>query len=276
MFQIIVTSQDKTSDLIKLFTSLSTQNFKIQVIFVNQTGIELSEFYRPPCSRRLFSILEIKSVKCGLSEARNKAFTHIASNCLVAFADDDCWYSAGLTDAISNAFKGDDLDCLCVNVFDPERNKYLGNRPTDRRRVGLSNIFSLPISVGIFVKSDFILQHGIMFDEEYGIGASYGSGEETEFLYRMVIAGARIRYFGDLLVYHPAIDSHEKIDLLKTKNYATGFGRLNKRFLLDGNFSHLPYFIVHFLKSVLGVVIRPRSTKVYLARLSGILDGLRS
>ena len=145
-FQIIVTTQDKFVELVKLFDSLIDQNEVIEVIFVNQTGIDLSEFYQFSADADLFSIIEIKSPKCSLSKARNKALTHIRPNNIVAFADDDCWYSPNLLGEVATAFREHDFNCVCVNVFDPGRNKYLGDRPTGRKKVGLRNIFSLPIS----------------------------------------------------------------------------------------------------------------------------------
>lgn len=274
MFQVIVTSQDKISDLIRLFTSLSTQPIKTQVIFVNQTSLRLSDFFEAPERCDTFSILEIRSRKCSLSAARNKALPHILPGSIVAFADDDCWYSQNVVEKIWAEFASDSLDCVCVNVFDPERNKFLGNRPVDRRSVGLGNIFRLPISVGIFVCSDFLLSHNLEFNEDYGIGAKYGSGEETDLIFRMIICGAKVRYFGDIVVFHPAIESHENIDILKTFNYAVGFGKLNKKFFAAGYVVHFPYLLSHVCKSFLGILVKPRSRAVYMARLRGTLLGL--
>ena len=88
---IITTSIDRKSELQRFFQSINKQKDidlgSIQVIFVDQG--DNSEIFNQLDFR--IDKTRIKSNKCSLSSARNKALPYVR-NAIVAFGDDDCWY----------------------------------------------------------------------------------------------------------------------------------------------------------------------------------------
>ncbi len=57
------------------------------------------------------------------------------------------------------------------------------------------------------------------WDERLGVGSAGGAGEDVDFLYRLMRAGARVRYEPDALVHH------ERQDAAKRRATRTSYGR---------------------------------------------------
>lgn len=272
-FQVIVTTQGKFAEISRLFDSLFEQELSIEVIFVNQTDRSIEDIYYRSTESSDVCFIEITSESCSLSKARNLALKYLRDDSIVVFADDDCWYPANLFREVKARFTTD-LAALCVNVFDPDRKKYLGNRPVKIQKISMRSVFQLGISVGIFVSGSVVANNNLRFDERFGVGARYGSGEETEFLFSVLRIGSEVMYDGTLRVYHPVIDAIDYGDTEKVKNYAIGFSKLNKLFWKAGFYSTVPHLLNHTAKSVAGIFLNPRAHRVYVARLHGILIGL--
>lgn len=190
----------------------------------------------------------------------------------MAFPDDDCWYSEGLLLKIKIFFeKNPNVDFLCTRVFDPYTKRVLGLRPLTNKSIRFSNIFRLPISVGIFVRSECVLDNNLFFDESIGIGSGIQSGEETKFVSKMLLIGLKGIYIGGLDVYHEVSDSN--LDLIKEFEYAKGSGILLKEIFKEGGYTIIIEFIFIILSNFYALLFRNSKKKNYM-RLKGFFIGI--
>lgn len=273
---LILTSQDRCEDLDRFFKSLLAQkvDFDIELIFVNQGT------YNPISKLQLPSFIYYKLIDVGyslpLSTARNIGLRYVTGS-IVAFPDDDCWYEPLLLEKIRYYFSENiKIACLCTNVFDPLRHKSYGNRPTGlRQTVSFGNLFRLPISVGIFCRVEAMDVVGRRFDELLGAGTTLGSGEETEFIARLLKAGFQIEYDGCIQVYHQVME-YNAMDYIKYYNYGLGFGYLNGCLFRNGHLAVITYLIEMIIRSCAGFIFYINSQHkrdLYRNRLSGIVKG---
>jgi hypothetical protein len=275
---LIATTVDREKEVIRLLNSIKNQvcvDFYFDMILVDQLGIfnksTLDEFQSKSFNIRHIVVDKVIS----LSESRNIALSYVCSDSdIICFPDDDCWYSSEFFNSLKKCFEIYKTDIICTNVFDPLTVKRYGNRPYKHSKVGFNNIFSLPISVGIFIKARTYFKEPILFDLEYGVGTKFGSGEETKFIIEFLLSNYSAHYVGDIFVYHPVVD-YVSDDIVKYYNYGLGFGKLH-RFLVQNNcFYSLPNFINVVFRSFVGLIICRDSiaSKVYASRLKGLIKG---
>jgi glycosyltransferase involved in cell wall biosynthesis len=275
-FSLVLTSCDRVDDLFRFLAGLNKSQFtgSIEVIFVNQGQVLENLSARLPESVVLHC-LEIGH-KLPLSEARNLALMK-SNGDIIGFPDDDCWYSPTVLVSLHKLFEElPCIQCICTNVFDPDRGLSYGGRPIGTRRtVNFSNIFSLPISVGIFVRRGAFEAAGARFDESLGAGTVLGSGEETELIARLLESGADILYAGDVSVFHP-VPNYDQNDASKFHAYGLGYGYLSSKFVRKGHYIVMLNLINLIIRSLGGFVIfifNRKKRNVYQSRLNGILRG---
>jgi len=274
-FCLIQTAQKDRGVLERFYSSLlkGNSNCSISTIFVDQnTDIESKEFFKNIRQNDRFNIDVIHSLKnIGISEARNIGLQFLKKSNYVAFPDDDCWYSEGLLFKVKAFFeKNPNVDFLCTRVFDPYTKRVLGLRPVKTKPISFSNIFRLPISVGIFVRSECIRNNNLFFDESIGIGSNIQSGEETKFVSKMLLMGLKGIYVGSLDVYHEVSDSN--LDLIKELEYAKGSGVLLKEIFKEGGYTIIVEFIFIILSNFYALLFRNTRSKNYI-RLKGFFIG---
>jgi glycosyltransferase involved in cell wall biosynthesis len=142
----------------------------------------------------------------GLSRARNEGLS-LASGSLIAFPDDDCLYPEGLLRWIVSWFEiNAKYDILAVGSQDAS-GAPSGNRwPQDACDLRSVNVFRTTFSPSLFVRSGVARTQ--QFDIRLGVGAGtrYGSGEETDYILRMMRMGARGRFDRTRHIIHPRRD----------------------------------------------------------------------
>lgn len=278
-FDLILTARDRKRETLRFFSSLADQKgtMQVRVLFADQ-GLYLHSEALDLLSHRNDISLETREIPpCTLSVARNKAIKMGLRSHIVGFPDDDCWYAPTVLNSIQRIFdEQPGIQCVCTNVFDPDRGLSYGGRPVGIRvPVNFSNIFSLPISVGIFVRRATLASVGARFNESLGAGTVLGSGEETELIARLLNSGAKILYVGDISVYHPVPDYDEN-DARKFNAYGLGYGYLSSTFIIEGKYIVALNFMSVVARSLGGIIIflfNRRKRSVYWSRLVGILRG---
>ncbi|MDE2429551.1 MAG: glycosyltransferase [Burkholderiales bacterium] len=278
-FDLILTARDRKIETLRFITSLGEQQGALQVrlLFVDQ-GLRLRTEDIDSLLKKEGISLQVQGIlPCSLSVARNKAIKIGLSSRIVGFPDDDCWYGPNVLESILSIFDANPaIQCVCTNVFDPDRSVSYGGRPVGTRcRVNFSNIFSLPISVGIFVRREAFEAVGPWFDESLGAGTAFGSGEETELIGRLLESGAEILYVGDISVYHP-VPEYDQNDARKFYSYGLGYGYLASTFIKNGEYAvitHLSSVVVRSLGGVIFFLFNNIKRAVYWGRLIGVLRG---
>lgn len=144
------------------------------VTLVNQNGENKVEVLNT--EKQKIKIISMNDT--GLTKSRNKALLN-ASNQICILCDDDVEYLEGYESTILNAFK--QLPQASVIVFDIERLNY-NEKHISMDRIKKSPRFKSYGSVRIAFRRKDIINNKLFFDEKFGAGSIFSSGEETIFL----------------------------------------------------------------------------------------------
>jgi glycosyltransferase involved in cell wall biosynthesis len=265
-FSLIVATLDRPNDLKNLLESLVLQTYKdFQVIIVDQSDNKDS-FKIVDEYRFQLDIIYLHSEIKGLSIARNVGLS-LADGDIIAFPDDDCCYSANVLELVSKHFlENASYHIISTNSQASIRdNSKYHSAPSSIRELNVWNIFSTIISFTLFIRNNEI--NILKFDESFGVGAQFGSGEETDLILRLIKEGAKGCYFPDVMVFHPV----NKINSIERGyKYALGFGALHrKHFNLWAIKAH---FILYTLSSLLKILLF-RDIKMNYFLLKGKIKG---
>ena len=173
----------------------------------------------------------------GLSRGRNAALAaaladlgpnEAAESCVVAFPDDDCWYSDGVISSVAAILsRHPEISGVTARSVN-ERNLPSATRsPSTPLELTPRNLFrgSVGISYCIFLRLKVVQDVGF-FDETLGVGSGtpWGAGEESDYLLRAMRQGARLCYEPSICVHHP--DKAAIPDPSRFLAYARGHGRV--------------------------------------------------
>jgi len=139
----------------------------------------------------------------GISYARNAALPHVTAD-WVAFPDDDAEVAPDVIAQLRGTLeRHPDVAFVGAHVTYPD------GRPMqpgmDRRARALESppdVLRTTVSPGLFVRRDWITRAG-GFDERFGVGAPFPSGEESDLLFAILRAGGAGRYEPSIHVRHP-------------------------------------------------------------------------
>ena len=219
MISLITTTIDETlTDIRKLLRSLEIQNNRdFEVIFLNQTKNSLNYH---EC---LFQLHELFIPRTSLSHARNIGLNS-AKGSILGFPDDDCYYHVDTLDSVVKVFCNEKFSFLYANQLDPVTTESLQNMQfEDQEVIDLTNP-KCSNSITIFVKRSAI--HSFQFDQQMGVGAKYGSSEESDLLFRMIKSGERGVFASSVKVYHSFFDQYESTPSHKAFHYSLGLAHL--------------------------------------------------
>lgn len=246
--------------------------FDIEVIYVQQ-GTDQMRLLENICNVDL-QVLSIGH-PISLSKARNIAITYVSGD-IVAFPDDDCWYDTGTLKRVADYYNRNlEVKCICVNQFDPIKNAFHGNRPSNVScLINYDTLYRYPVSSGIFIRRA-VIESGIRFDESLGVGTKYGAGEETDFVRKIMDAGLKVMYLGSINVFHelPLVSLDESV---RQRNYSAGIGIVVKRGITGRHLGACAFLMKFIVFSVGGVIFNAFSVKkfIYIGRIRGLVTGL--
>jgi glycosyltransferase involved in cell wall biosynthesis len=200
------------------------KNFELIVVDQNTDG-RLEEIIKKYV--RFFKIIHLFSSP-GLSKARNAGLLHVSGD-IIAFPDDDCWYSSELLKDVIDIFNKNMVDGITGRID----SKGMGRFDRKEGLVNKFNVWERAISVSIFLKKDVIDSVGF-FDEDLGLGSDklMQSGEETDYIIRCIEKGFKIKYFPELIVNHPeSVPDFNDIKAYKRAyKYGIGCGYVLKQY----------------------------------------------
>ena len=273
MISLIVTTQgNRNTEFSRLLHSLENQeseDFELVVVDQSSDGIAIE----------MASASHIKSIgvfvgrQVSLSKARNIGLEHATAE-FVGFPDDDCWYPRTLISEVESKFRTDGVDCVTCNCFDPNENRYLSKRQAKRDELVISdfNAVKYIMSIGIFCKRS----EELFFDEEFGVGAKWGAGEESDLIFRLLKANQRIKYYRRILVYHPLAKIEN--NLAKVYQYGRGYGALISHTVGRGQYGCLADYAITLIRSTGAVLFyglrgKKDTSRYYSSRVKGMKDG---
>lgn len=221
----IATHQDNLH-IYKLVNSIDSNinNIKVLLVVVSQECEITYESQNP-----LLTIIFIDEVKMGLSKARNFALEYVSRNAISAeyimFPDDDSSFDQEFFinfPSILNSNK-----CFITLIYNTgTKDLYFGKKtkenklikPIDHQLIGSPNQIILYD----------LLKKDIVFNEELGVGAKYGSSEDLDLFLNLYLKGNSFVFTNKLYNFHPKkVAAYENVQLRdiirRFKNYSSGF-----------------------------------------------------
>ena len=160
----------------------------------------------------------------GLSWARNAGVRNSRGD-VIAFTDDDCLVDSQWLERIDAEFRADASLAVVggrVELKDPRDQRVSVRVHCERALVtSLKGITTLMIGCNLSCRRRLLDDVGY-FDVRLGSGAKIPSGEDWDFVYRSLKAGAKIVFSPDVLVFHDhGRRSHAEVESLRY-GYAIG------------------------------------------------------
>jgi glycosyltransferase involved in cell wall biosynthesis len=228
-FSLIVPTIARTDELRRLLESLTQQEFvDYEVILVDQNDDARLQDILDEFVERV-PLLRISSPS-GVSRARNNGLLR-ASGEIVAFPDDDCWYSPGLLKKIDRWFRDHPKYAIfAVGAVDeegvPSGNRWL----QDSCDLHPINVFRTTFCSALFLRRDAL--RTASFDEGIGPGSStiFACGDETDLILSILDSGFRGRFDRTWHIGHPRRDmlSHG-VSEGRAVSYGCGMGRVLRK-----------------------------------------------
>jgi glycosyltransferase involved in cell wall biosynthesis len=215
----------------------------------------------------IFPIKYLRSDKTGLSVNRNIGLSNSDGD-ILAFPDDDCEYEEDTLERVFDFFsKNTNFSFYTCNTKDKVKNGSIFNGPEFDSPVTLKNFMHTAISFTIFVRSSSM--RGFRFDEQLGVGADYGSGEESDLLlFLLKNKNSGFYHTGDY-IYHP----FKPLDSEKALYYGKGYGALHKKAVVSYHLYLIFFsFLFVLVKETFKLLFYPASPQRF-ATMKGRLYG---
>lgn len=217
-----------TMNLTDVGTLIKRMKVSSDCIVINQTNFDGVEYL----NYENINIKLISTSSRGLSKSRNLGLEMAKDTQFIYFCDDNFEFSDNYLDILNDACsKNVNCDGFIFRVFRDEGSDNLGFKEPPKR---LSYISALGVATPqIIINAKFLHKHGIRFDENFGSGSQFGSGEENILLFECLSKNAKIVGVDKILGYKRNIRPStwfKGFDLDFLFNKGAIFTRLSKRF----------------------------------------------
>lgn len=236
---LLATLGSREEELIRLFDSLANQKYKdFELIVVTQGN---HEKVKEILLNYSFEYKHVPMEGRGISIARNTGLPYVKGD-IITFTDDDCWYNENALQIVKEHFKKYDAEVLTFKHIDPDKNEYTKVYPNEKV-INFSKMDTLKqISFDIYIDVNKVEDYKNGFDERFGVGREYNSGEENIYLMDLYNKGyKKMCFFPIVIAYHPK----KECNYLDEKSFI-GKGPLFKR--LFGEKKGLVMFLIFGLK----------------------------
>lgn len=168
-------------------------------------------------------IVYIPLDKVGLSVSRNTAIEKCNGD-YIFILDDDVFFSFERMVSVVDLMSKDEVD---IGTF---YHKYTNGKTTKNKKHSFShNVFNIanPSSIDICLKRESIAASGVLFDEDFGLGTNYPSGEEMIFLSDCIKSSLKLKRYPIEVCIHPPVTSGS--DFYSTKEKISAKKAMFKR-----------------------------------------------
>lgn len=278
-FSIILATLDRSNCIQNSVDSILNQTYQdYEVIIVDQSNDDetkriFDEFYGES-NKVLYYKVNFK----GLSAARNYGIKKCTGN-YVCLMDDDAEYRDTFLENAKSVI--DESECSVVSglVIDKLTNNHFVKhmRNIDKCQINYKNI-GLCVSASLVIDRKKLKDIG-GFDEQLGVGAKFGSGEETDVILSLLNRHLKVVYSNKLVVYHPCPTQifDEKI-INRAYHYGLGEGAIYKKHSIINKRKYIFIFKLYksMFKSLIAILIyifNANKRKFYINRLISIIRG---
>lgn len=276
-FSFIIGTLNRSHELKYCIESLLAQDYQdFEIIIVDQSDNDKTEDLT-----KVFNSKQIKYYRVGfhgLSKARNYALERCSGD-FVCLTDDDAYYSKDYLSALKKHFEDNPNSIISGYMWNAVENidfidysKLKIDRSLSARQI----IRNCPSPAITFPKK--IVDEIGMFDEDFGVGAKYGAGEETDFLLRAFWHGYNTIYYRDIKVDHPHKDAlifkDESSEERKVYNYSFGIGAMyRKQFAIGKKSKLLIPWTEQLVKNTVKSILHRKNAKIVMNRF---IQGFKS
>lgn len=280
-FTFLVTTLNRPYLLERCLESLIKQtyrNFEIVVVDQsdsNETSIIVNKLKN---SYPGLVIIYIHSKVKKLSNARNIGIKS-ASGDFFCIVDDDAEYDKNYLSTAKDILDKYNPSIISGVIYDSEKEKFFVEQMKFKEDsfLNINEIFSICLSAGLVISRNIFNEIG-GFDEKFGIGAIYGSSEESDLLVRAINKGEKIYFTKKLILFHRLPEEQiNDTSILKSYNYAKGGGALVRKHWA----SNKMFFTKRAIKLIFGPFFRMigsrsdwKKIRMQYARLKGHLYGI--
>ena len=270
-FSLVLATLNRDKEVEIFLSSLINQvykNFEVIIVDQNKDGLidDIINYYS-----KFLTINHVKSVVLGLSLNRNLGLESVRGD-VIAFPDDDCEYPPNLLNDVYNKFLiNKEVDILTGSTIDKLTKYSYLKSPSNSVFVTPYNVFKTAISFTIFIKAS--ISSFSYFDNKLGVGAPFGSSEETDYLVGFLNSGLIICYYPDIIVFHPITNLNESTS--RTFNYALGFGAFHRKHLRGHNYYYAFRFMFFIFINIIRVSILNEPTKNWNSLKGKLLGFIR-
>ena len=156
----------------------------------------------------------------GLSKSRNCLLNHVYEGiCLIA--DDDVDFTDNFYEQIMESYRlYPDADIITFQIKTPEGEPF--KQYSTKNYIHTKKTLMRVASIEITFRANVIHENKLFFDEDFGLGSIYPTGEETIFLCDAIDKQLKLLYSPMPIVIHPKEHSNASysIDLFKAKGAA--------------------------------------------------------
>ena len=240
-FSLLIATLNRPEILKTCVNGLLNQTYdNYEIIIIDQSD---KEFRNDSIAEVDNRITYIHIDEKGLSHARNIGLQCVMGD-YVCLIDDDALYDENYLKIADEMICDIRPTALVGLLYDPVTNK----PATDLNdcKIGWKNVFKGLRSACMIIETGFLKL--VKFDEKFGVGSIYGSGEETDVLMNALHQGKTV-YFTRKIKMHHSNPSIEDIQLEKISSYAFGAGALYKKAVK--NYSLL-WGMYYFSRTVIG------------------------
>lgn len=237
--------------MINISIAVSTYSNRIERLVLKEyPNVEYVIVHQSPCDMpfEIRTILEnrsdvlyIPSETIGLSKSRNIAIKNSTGKYIIIM-DDDVDFSFDSMDKLTKHMDEDNVD---IGTY---YHKYTNGNTTKKKEYAFfHNRFNIanPSSIDICLRRESIVDSGVLFDEHFGLGTEYPSGEEMIFLSDCMNAKLLLKRYPIEICTHPPLTSGS--DFYSTKEKISAKREMFRR--VYGRLGGMVFFIF-FLKKL--------------------------
>ncbi len=179
----------------------------LEILISTMNGKFQSRAITPPAP---YILIDQISPDRGLAKSRNLAIEQSSGDiCLIS--DDDLGYMEGIEESILNAFRDNPTaDIITFEVQTPDNRPYKSYK-TEPFWHTKKSIMSVS-SVEIAFKKESFSRVNLKFDERFGLGGEFPTGEEIILLSDALSSGLKILFIPIPIVIHPIESSGKNYD----------------------------------------------------------------
>ena len=280
---VAIATLDRPDALLRCLDALlSGDVLPAEVIIVDQSWNDATRSVVEQRQVNPVPIIYIHQERRGLSASRNAAIAR-ASCPVFAVTDDDCVPDRGWIAAINRTFASPAAPDAMTGRVLPLGSDVSGLYVISLRESTMRTEFSgkiVPWLVGtggnFAVKCEWFTRIG-GYDERLGVGSPGKAAEDADLFYRLLHAGAHMRYEPDALIYH---ERQSKVRRMASRwSYGHGIGAFCGIWLRQGDFyilGILGYWLYSLCRELAGTIGRRQWMQAHQRVLSlrGTVRGL--